>query len=67
VPVFAGRTLLRIDGDKEYAVTGTKGHLWELEGYAHTKEVDFEYFQKLVDDGRSAIEKFGSFADFTRP
>jgi hypothetical protein len=67
VPVLLGRKLLRVDGDKEYAVTGTKGHLWELEGYAHTKEVDFEYFQKLVDAGRETIEKFGSYAEFTRP
>ena len=69
VPVLNGRRLLRIDGEKEHAVTGTKGHLWELEqtGLDGSLDVDFSYFQKLIDTGREAIEKFGSYAEFTRP
>jgi len=70
VPVLGGRLLLRVDGDKESAVTGTKGHLWELDELAinsDTLDIDMSYFQNLVDEGRSAIEKFGSYAEFTRP
>lgn len=70
VPVIGGRQLLRIDGEKESAVTGTKGHLWELDELAvnsDTFDIDMSYFQKLVDEGRATIEKFGSYAEFTRP
>ena len=69
VPVLGGRILLRIDGDKESAVTGTKGHLWETEKVAFENEMDVDtsYFQKLIDAGRETIEKFGSYAEFTRP
>lgn len=69
VPVLGGRILLRIDGEKESAVTGTKGHLWETEKIAFENEldVDFSYFQKLIDSARETIEKFGSYAEFTRP
>jgi hypothetical protein len=69
VPVIGGRILLRIDGDKESAVTGTKGHLWELDELAinsDTFDIDMSYFVNLVDDARDAIEKFGSYAEFTR-
>lgn len=69
VPVLGGRVLLRIDGDKEYAVTGTKGFLWELDEIAQSQELDVDtsYFQNLVDSGRQTIEKYGSYAEFTRP
>jgi len=69
IPVLGGRILLRIDGDKESAVTGTKGHLWETEAVATENEmdVDFTYFQNLIDAGRKTIEKFGDYAAFTSP
>lgn len=70
IPVLGGRQLLRIDGEKEVAVTGTKGHLWELDEIALNSdefEVDYSYFQNLVDSGKAAIEKYGSYAEFTRP
>lgn len=68
VPVQKGKILLRIDGDKEHAVTGTKGFLWELDEVALQGEVDIDmtYFQELVDEGLRTIEKFGSYAEFTR-
>lgn len=67
VPVLGGRTLLRIDGDKEYAVSGTKGYTWELDEIALSQEmdVDMTYFQSLVNDAVENIGKFGSYADFT--
>lgn len=67
VPVLGGRLLIRIDGSKESAVTGTKGHLWETDKIAFEQEmdVDYSYFQNLIDAGRKTIEKFGDFAGFT--
>jgi hypothetical protein len=71
VPVIGGRVLLRIDGDKEHAVANTKGWLWELDELVISEDsaydVDSTYFQKLVDDARAQIEKYGSYAEFTRP
>lgn len=68
VPVLDGRRLLRIDGDKEGAVTGAKDFLWELDNIAFSNklDVDTSYFQKLVDDGIANIEKHGSFSDFVK-
>lgn len=70
IPVLGGRQLLRVDGEKESAVTGTKGHLWELDELVLNSEdfeIDYSYYQKLVDDGKATIEKFGDYATFTRP
>lgn len=68
VPVIGGRILLRIDGEKEHAVTGTKGFLWETDDVAFDKEmdVDMSYFQEIVDEAMRTIEKHGSYAEFTR-
>jgi hypothetical protein len=59
MPVQNGRQLVRIDGDKVGAVTGTKGYLWELDtiALANKLDVDMAYFQALVDEGMKAIEK----------
>jgi hypothetical protein len=70
VPVLDGRQLLRIDGEKESAVTGTKGHLWELDEYVLNSEefeLDYSYFQNLVDAAKVNIEKYGDWAAFTGP
>lgn len=68
VPVIGGRILLRIDGEKEHAVTGTKGFLWETDDVAFEKEmdVDMSYFQEMVDEAMRTIEKHGPYAEFTR-
>lgn len=55
VPVLGGRSLLRIDGDKEHAVADTKGFLWELDDVE--AEVDMRYFQEKVDVAIRDIEK----------
>lgn len=67
VPVLEGRVLLRIDGEKEHAVTGTKDYLWELDyvAFENKMDIDMTYFQELVNEGMRTIEKFGSYADFT--
>lgn len=71
VPVLGGRQLLRIDGDKVHAVANTKGWLWELDEIAMREdlamEVDYSYFQHLIDEAKANLEKFGAYAEFTRP
>lgn len=66
IPVLHGRTLLRIDGEKEHAVTGTKDYLWETDDIAFEDlmEIDMSYYDRLVDEARRTIEKFGSYEEF---
>jgi hypothetical protein len=66
-----GGKLLRVKDDKQYAVTGSKGHLWmEQEDFNHldalSREglVDMSYFHRLADEAKATIEKFGSFEEF---
>lgn len=68
VPVLDGRHLMRVDGEKIGAVTGTKGFLWELDhiAFAQKLQIDTRYFQELVDDGIANINKHGSYEDFIR-
>jgi DNA polymerase elongation subunit (family B) len=71
VPVIEGSgggTLYRIMNDKKYAVAGTKGYLW-LEAevakeLADTVVVDMSYFDGLVNDAITTINKFGDFEQF---
>ena len=71
VPVTEkGGKLYRVNEDKFYAVSGTKGHLWveadvaiEL-GEQDSLQIDMSYFEKLKDDAVKAIEQFGSFKEF---
>lgn len=61
-----GGKLLRVHDGKDYAVTGSKGYLWaesEMLKESHFV-VDMRYFEKLADDARATIEKFGSFEEF---
>jgi phage/plasmid-associated DNA primase len=72
VPVTdGGGTLYRVNEDKYYAVSGTKGHLWMeahvAKGLGEEVEIDYSYFEKLVDDAIKAIEKYGDYENFTIP
>ena len=71
VPVLGGRKLIRVDGEKVSAVTGTKDFEWELDDVAMNEangfDVDITYFQNLVDAAKAQIEKYGEYAEFTRP
>jgi hypothetical protein len=64
----AGATLVRIHEGKEYAVTGTKGYFWvesEMANRMGTKlEIDMSYFERLAQEARETIGKFGSFEEF---
>lgn len=62
-----GAVLYRVKDDKPYAVTGTKGHLWleaEMVKNMSPDIIDMSYFERLADDARDTIEKFGSFEEF---
>lgn len=61
-----GGLLLRVKDDKPYAVSGTKGYFWiEAENMTDDIEVDMAYFHALEDKAKDAIEKHGSFDEFT--
>ena len=62
-PGAGGGTLLRVDGEREYAVTGTKGYEW-LEADLVKKQgledqIDEVYFNNLVEKARAALEERG--------
>lgn len=62
-----GGKLVRKFDDKEYAVAGTKGYLWIESHMAKDiplEQIDHSYFEKMADDARATIEKFGSFEEF---
>jgi hypothetical protein len=69
IPVIGGRYLVRVDGDKEGAVTGTKDWLWEIDELAigEDMEIDMSYYQKLVNDAVINISKYGDFEAFIAP
>lgn len=65
VPVLDnGGTLLRINEDKRYAVTGTKGYLWITREAAIEREargelkIDMSYFEGLKTKAIDAVTKF---------
>lgn len=65
LPVVDGCSLVRIDGEKEAAVTGTKDWLWcEAVDCDDISKVDMEYYRNLVDDAIADIRSFGDFERF---
>ncbi len=68
VPVAdRGGTLYRVHDGKFYAVSGTKGFKWVEATVAKEMEhleTDLIYFDKLVDNAKKQIDKFGSFEEF---
>jgi hypothetical protein len=70
VPVregFGGGILYRVHEGKNYAVSGTKGYIW-AEAFMVEEFgidcIDMDYFDKIADSARKAIEKFGNFEEF---
>jgi phage/plasmid-associated DNA primase len=63
-----GGTLMRHFGGKEYAVAGTKGYYWVESDAAKARniqlDIDLNYFERLVDEAKATIEKFGPFEEF---
>ena len=67
-PGAGGGILYRVKDDKYYAATGTKGYRWlESEIVRNLKleaNIDYGYFNDLVDKAVSTINKFGDFEQF---
>jgi phage/plasmid-associated DNA primase len=63
-----GGKLMRRFNDKDYAVAGTKGYFWVESDAAKARnmelDIDHDYFERLVDEAKATIEKFGSFEEF---
>lgn len=62
-------TLVRVHNGKEYAVAGTKGYLWLEQEKADQLspeqfEIDFSYFERLANEAKATINKFGDFEEF---
>ncbi len=71
VPVnIDGGILWRVNEDKYYRVSGTKGHLWTeatvAEALGDKLKVDMGYFNELKDKAICTIEEFGSFESFIK-
>lgn len=70
VPVKEGGGILwRVKDGKNYAVAGTKGYKWVEADHAKalsTDVIDMSYFEELSNNAIKAIEKYGSFEEFTR-
>jgi len=67
---YDGGTLWRVQDDKKYHVTGTKGYQWidrEIADFRDTIDelfTDMDYFESLATDARKAIEKYVEFECF---
>ena len=63
-----GATLVRINDDKEFAATGTKGYKWleadTVKSLGIEKDIDMDYFNHLVDDAVENISQYGDFEQF---
>ena len=70
-PECGGGILYRVaevDGEKKkYAVSGTKGYFWldaELAKSKDDTEIDYAYYEELIDSAYKTIEKYGDFDSF---
>lgn len=67
-PGCGGGILLRKQGDKFDAVTGTKGYRWleseMVRELGKEADIDRSYYDKLVDDAVDTISKYGDFEMF---
>lgn len=64
-PGYGAGTLLRFDGERYHAVTGTKGYLWQeaevVETLGLQDKVDMSYYEELSEKAIAEIEQFGSY------
>ena len=68
-PEFGGGTLYRVKDDILYTVTGTKGHAWTEASVAAEEGldvVDVSYAERLAEEARAAIDKYGSYEEFVK-
>ena len=64
-PGCGGGILYRIQDEKYYAVTGTKGYRWldseTVKTAGYEDKIDIEYFEKEAKDAINHIKEFGDF------
>lgn len=62
-----GILVRKVDENKYYAVTGTKGWRWMetemVRNLDKADDINMEYYDKMVADAKADIEKFGADAD----
>lgn len=67
-PGNGGGILYRVDGDKYYAATGTKGYRWldsdTVKKVAYKDKIDQSYFDNLVNKAIEHIQEFGDYEWF---
>lgn len=67
-PGAGGAELVRVQDDKRYAVTGTKGFRWmesvDVRMLEKQQFIDLDYFRALVDGARANISNFGNVDEF---
>ena len=68
VPGVGGGYLLRVDGDKVGAISGTKGYRWMESVTVKNKhledKIDMNYFRSLVDSAIDHIAEYGDADEF---
>jgi phage/plasmid-associated DNA primase len=68
IPGSGGGTLLRVNNDKYYAATGSKGYKWleaeMVKNLEKEEDIDRSYYDTLVDDAVEDISKYGDFEWF---
>lgn len=69
VPVNEGGGLaLRVDNDKDFAVSGTKGYRWLesefVDKMGKKDSINYDYYKKMVDSAADSIRAFGDFEGF---
>lgn len=66
---YDGGTLWRVQDDKMYHVTGTKGYQWVSQEVAQHRDgidelfTDMDYFKRLEDDAIKTIEQFVPYSE----
>lgn len=67
-PGCGGGLLMRDQNGKYYSVTGTKGYRWleaeTVKNLNKEKDIDDNYYKKLVDDAIDTISKYGDVEQF---
>ena len=67
-PGTCGGLLYREKDGKYYAATGTKGYYWQesevVKGLGRESDIDRTYYEKLVEDARNEIGKYGDVEIF---
>lgn len=69
VPVReGGGVALRVDGEKEYAVAGTKGYRWLesefVDKMGKRDDINYDYYKQMVDSAADSIRAYGDFEGF---